>query len=166
MRHTLLGLILFATISQAVAQESKPPDQKPTPAAPAETEKPPNEVDIMLEDAAKRGESILGTCVTEDEDCVKNSQAITEGFEPGRILQMPKPPYPRLARMAHASGTVEVQLIIGEEGKVIAAAAISGHPLLFSVSVAAARDAVFTPTKLHGKPVKVVGVIKYNFVAE
>ena len=80
------------------------------------------------------------------------------------LFRMPRPPYPNPARMARAEGTVDVKLIIGEEGNVIAAAAISGHPLLHAVSVAAAREAVFTPTRRAGKPVKVVGVIQYYFV--
>jgi len=42
---------------------------------------------------------------------------------------------------------------------------VSGHPLLRAAAVAAARGARFSPTKLSGQPVKVSGVITYNFVA-
>jgi periplasmic protein TonB len=38
------------------------------------------------------------------------------------------------------------------------------HPLLRAAAVAAARGARFSPTKLSGQPVKVSGVITYNFV--
>jgi protein TonB len=58
-----------------------------------------------------------------------------------------------------------VQVIIDEQGNVISAHAVEGHPLLQAVSVAAARQAKFSPTLLEGEPVKVTGVIKYNFVA-
>ena len=58
---------------------------------------------------------------------------------------------------------MEVKVIINEEGMVIAAASISGHPLLQAAGVSAARDAQFAPTLLNGKAVKVVGVIKYTF---
>jgi hypothetical protein len=37
---------------------------------------------------------------------------------------------------------------------------------LQAVAVAAARQARFSPTKLSGQPVKVTGVIQYNFVAQ
>ena len=57
-------------------------------------------------------------------------------------------------------------VFIDEEGKVISANAVSGHPLLKASAVAAARQARFSPTKLSGKPVKVTGIITYNFVAE
>jgi hypothetical protein len=38
--------------------------------------------------------------------------------------------------------------------------------LLQAAAVAAARASKFTPTKLSGQPVKVNGVIIYNFVAQ
>jgi protein TonB len=61
---------------------------------------------------------------------------------------------------------VAVQVVVDEQGNVLSARAISGHPLLRAASEAAAREAKFTPTKLSGKPVKVSGVINYNFVNE
>jgi protein TonB len=66
----------------------------------------------------------------------------------------------------HASGTVTVQVTIDESGNVVAAQAVSGHPLLQAAAVAAARQAKFSPTLLSGKPVKVTGVLTYNFVPE
>lgn len=69
-----------------------------------------------------------------------------------------------IARAAHVSGTVTVQVLIDEEGNVKAAHAVDGHPLLLAVCVAAAQQAKFSPTLLEGEPVKVTGVIKYNFI--
>ena len=90
---------------------------------------------------------------------------ISGGVLNGKALSLPKPQYPAIARQAHASGTVVVQVLIDENGAVIAAHAISGHPLLQAVAVQAAHQARFSPTKLSGQPVKVNGVIQYNFVA-
>lgn len=70
------------------------------------------------------------------------------------------------ARQAGASGTVVVQVLIDEEGNVISAHAVSGHPLLQAICVQAAQGAKFSPTRLAGQPVKVSGVITYNFVAQ
>ena len=92
--------------------------------------------------------------------------ASTGGVLNGKALALPQPAYPPLARAAHASGTVTVQVLIDEEGNVIKAAAVDGHPLLQAASVAAAREAKFTPTLLEGEPVKVTGVIQYNFIAQ
>ena len=91
---------------------------------------------------------------------------ISGGVLNGRAISLPKPTYPPIARQAHASGTVVVQVTIDENGNVISAHAVSGHPLLQAVAVQAARGARFSPTKLSGQPVKVTGVITYNFVAQ
>lgn len=91
---------------------------------------------------------------------------INGGVLNGRVLSLPKPAYPAIARAAHASGPVIVQVLIDEEGNVVDARAVSGHPLLQAASVAAAREAKFAPTRLEGQPVKVTGVIQYNFVAQ
>ena len=91
---------------------------------------------------------------------------ISGGVLNGRAINLPKPAYPQIARAAHASGTVVVQVLIDENGSVVSARAVSGHPLLQAVAVQAARSARFSPTKLSGQPVKVTGVIHYNFVAQ
>jgi TonB family protein len=82
----------------------------------------------------------------------------------GRALKLVIPKYPPLARKAHASGTVFVTVVIDEEGKVIAAKAISGHPLLWAASVQAAKESLFSPTLVDDKPVQVTGAIQYNFI--
>jgi protein TonB len=84
----------------------------------------------------------------------------------GKAISLPQPTYPPIARSAHASGQVVVQVTIDENGNVISASAISGHPLLHGAAVLAARQAKLTPTRLSGQPVKVSGVLIYNFVAQ
>jgi len=91
---------------------------------------------------------------------------ISGGVLNGKAISLPKPAYPPIARAAHASGTVVVQVLIDENGNVVSAHAVSGHPLLQGAAVGAARQAKFSPTKLSGQPVKVTGVIQYNFVAQ
>lgn len=91
---------------------------------------------------------------------------ISGGVLNGKAISLPKPPYPQIARAAHASGTVVVQVLIDENGNVVSAHAVNGHPLLQAVAVQAAKQARFSPTKLSGQPVKVTGVIQYNFVAQ
>ena len=91
---------------------------------------------------------------------------ISGGVLNGKAISLPKPSYPPIAKAAHASGTVVVQVLIDENGNVVSARAVSGHPLLQAVAVGAARQAKFSPTKLSGQPVKVTGVIQYNFVAQ
>lgn len=91
---------------------------------------------------------------------------ISGGVLNGKAISLPKPAYPPIAKAAHASGTVTVQVLIDENGNVVSAQAVNGHPLLINAAVSAARNAKFSPTKLSGQPVKVTGVIQYNFVAQ
>lgn len=93
-------------------------------------------------------------------------KTVSGGVLNGKATTLPKPPYPAIAKSAKASGTVVVQVLVDEKGNVVSARAVSGHPLLQAVSAGAARAAKFPPTKLAGKPVKVSGVITYNFVPE
>jgi TonB family protein len=95
-----------------------------------------------------------------------SGKPVSVGVLNGKAISLPKPAYPPIAKQAKASGTVVVQVTVNEEGDVISARAVSGHPLLQAVSVAAARNAKFSPTKLGGKPVKVSGVITYTFTPE
>lgn len=83
----------------------------------------------------------------------------------GMAISLPKPSYPAEARQVRASGIVRVQVTIDETGKVIDAKVLCGHPVFAKPCVEAARMARFTPTKLSGQPVKVTGIILYNFVA-
>ncbi len=81
----------------------------------------------------------------------------------GRATYLPKPAYPAAAIAVRASGQVNVQVTIDESGRVISAQAVSGHPLLRAAAVSAARGTKFSPTLLSNVPVKVTGVITYNF---
>jgi TonB family protein len=85
------------------------------------------------------------------------------GVVNGRATSLPKPPYPAAAIAVNAQGEVSVQVTIDESGKVVSAKAINGHPLLRRESERAALNARFSPTLLSKVPVKVTGVIVYNF---
>ncbi|HUQ31904.1 MAG TPA: energy transducer TonB [Pyrinomonadaceae bacterium] len=89
---------------------------------------------------------------------------ISGGVLNGRAKILPLPPYPPIARAARASGTVVVQVLVDEDGNVREANAVSGHPLLQNAAKEAALQAKFAPTRLSGEPVKVTGVITYDFV--
>ena len=92
------------------------------------------------------------------------SKPISKGVVNGSAVSLPKPAYPPAARAVRASGAVNVQVLIDENGSVVSASAVSGHPLLRSAAESAARRARFKPTLLSGQPVKVNGVIVFNFV--
>lgn len=89
---------------------------------------------------------------------------IAKGVVNGAAVSLPKPAYPAAAQAVKASGEVKIQVTIDEEGNVIAANAVSGHPLLRQTAERAARLAKFKPTTLEGVAVKISGIIIYNFV--
>ena len=90
----------------------------------------------------------------------------TFGLFPGKSFYKPQPPYPAQARTARAQGQVAVQVVVDEKGDVISAQAISGHSLLRDACERTAKMAKFSPTIICGRPVKVTGVITYNFVLQ
>lgn len=96
---------------------------------------------------------------------VNLDRPINGGLLNGRATSLPEPVYPREAREAGASGTVNVQVLVDEQGNVVEAQAISGPPALQQAAVDAARQAKFTPVTIQGRPVKVKGTISYNFEA-
>jgi TonB family protein len=92
------------------------------------------------------------------------SKTVSGGVVNGQATSLVKPAYPAAARAVRAEGAVNVQVTIDEEGRVISASAVSGHPLLRAAAEKAARESKFSPTRLQGQSVKVTGVIVYNFV--
>ena len=88
---------------------------------------------------------------------------LSGGVLNGKAISLPMPGYPPAARAVRASGAVTVRLTVDELGNVTSAEAISGHPLLRSASVEAAKGAKFNPTLVSGQPVSIAGVIVYNF---
>ena len=90
-------------------------------------------------------------------------KSVSGGVLNGMALSLPAPAYPNTAKRMRIAGTVIVDVVIDEDGKVIAAEASGGPVTLRDAAVQAARRARFSPTKLSGQPVKVSGVINYNF---
>ena len=83
-----------------------------------------------------------------------------------KVISLPQPPYPPLARQIHLQGAVPVQILVDEVGKVVSAHAVSGNAFLTRAAEDAAMRARFTPTLLSGTAVKVQGTIIYNFVLQ
>ncbi len=88
---------------------------------------------------------------------------ISKGPITGQAISKPNPAYPPLAARAGVQGTVNIQILVDEAGKVISAKAVSGHVLLRQAAEQAALRTRFSPTTLSGVPVKVSGTITFNF---
>jgi protein TonB len=88
---------------------------------------------------------------------------VSGGVLNGTAISLPLPGYPETAKRMGTSGTVSVEVVVDETGRVIAARATAGPNALRDVAVQAALRARFSPTKLSGQPVKVTGSINYKF---
>ncbi len=113
-----------------------PPPPPPPPPTPAPTSAPPKKI------------------------------TVSGGVLQGSAIKKFQPPYPPIAKAARAAGAVQVQVTISEEGRVIEAAVIGGHPLLRDAALQAARQWLFKPTELSGVPVKVQGILTFNFTLQ
>jgi protein TonB len=94
----------------------------------------------------------------------KPKTIVSGGVLNGKAISKPQPAYPAIARTAKPSGTVTVQVLINEDGRVVSAKAASGHRLLRKAAVDAAYKAKFSPTVISGELVKVAGMLTYDFV--
>jgi protein TonB len=56
-----------------------------------------------------------------------------------------------------------IEITIGEQGEVVNARVVSGHPLLQQAALSAAKRWRFKPTLLNNVPVKVSGVLTFRF---
>ncbi|MEP6705918.1 MAG: TonB family protein [Pyrinomonadaceae bacterium] len=168
--------------SSAPVSEAKsiPVDPSPVVNKPAETNKVagavPNAVSINKSKLAISPTSDAGSSIGVKRALVEAGgeppanatpkplmKPVSGGVLNGSAITLPAPSYPDVARRMRASGTVVVEVIIDENGKVISAQAVSGNTLLRDVAVQAANRARFSPSKLSGQPVKVAGIINYHF---
>jgi uncharacterized protein YuzE len=92
-------------------------------------------------------------------------KTVNGGVLNSKAISLPAPNYSPAAKAVNAGGTVSVEIIIDENGNVVSTKAVSGHPLLKNASENAAKQSQFAPTFLEGQPVKVTGVLVYNFSA-
>lgn len=78
------------------------------------------------------------------------------------ILYQPR--YPPAAKENGIGGTVNVQVLVDENGRVLNASAVNGHPLLRGPAEAAARSTKFPRMTSGGQPIRVSGILVFKFV--
>lgn len=91
---------------------------------------------------------------------------VSGGVLSGAAVKKVQPQYPKAAKAERATGPVQVAILVSEEGKVIEANAVSGHEALRAASVEAAKQWVFKPIELSGVPVKIQGILTFNFTLQ
>jgi TonB family protein len=79
------------------------------------------------------------------------------------LIQRVDPQYPALALNARVQGTVEFNVVIGENGAIKNLQLVRGHPLLVNSAKEAVLQWKYRPTLLNGNPVSVETSVRVNF---
>ena len=111
---------------------------------------PPNQMEVVVDGPSR----VVG----------QTSPRVGEDDENPEVTKSVAPTYPAIAIMARASGVVKLEVRIDDKGKVITAAAKSGHPLLQWSSVAAARRWEFAASAKKERSVSLIFVFNPNHV--
>jgi protein TonB len=88
---------------------------------------------------------------------------ISSGVLRGSSIRQVAPVYPSVARSIQLAGAVQVSVVVDEQGNVISAEVVNGHPLFHQAALEAARQWKFRPTMLNGSAVKITGVLTFTF---
>jgi TonB family protein len=80
-----------------------------------------------------------------------------------RIQQMVVPVYPPIAESARVSGTVTIDAIIDETGRVANATIGRSIPLLDAVAISSVRQWKFEPPRFNGRGVRFATTVTFNF---
>lgn len=147
----LSSFVLPEKMSTTTAASQPPAVTTEEPAAaPTEAAKPNADKDSKLEEPGHPNEP-------------GKRGPVSGGVLNGKAINLMVPDYPAEAKATGVEGVVVVQVLVDEQGNVIEARAISGPKLLQEPSLNTARQTKFTPTLLSGEPVKVTGVLVFNF---
>jgi protein TonB len=84
-------------------------------------------------------------------------------IEMARPIHRVEPIYPSIARQVRVAGVVELQGVIGTDGRIHELKVLSGHPLLVKAAVDAVSQWIYAPTILNGQAVEVAAPITVTF---
>ena len=88
---------------------------------------------------------------------------VSSSVELAHPISRVDPVYPQLARQMHIQGVVELQGVLGTDGRIHELKVLRGHPLLIKAAVDAVMQWVYSPTILNGQPVEVQAPITVTF---
>jgi protein TonB len=93
------------------------------------------------------------------------SEGVEASFEPPRLLYLPTPEYPRMGQRFGREGTVELQVLVGTDGRVLSADPV-GERMGMGFEAAARRAAFgarFAPARRDGQAVEAETRIAIRF---
>ncbi len=140
----------------SAASPSSPPSP-PSPPSPSQPAQPAQPAEPATKQEKTKDKE------NKDKDSKEKSK---DKVVKGELIEAPQPVYPEEAKKQKIEGTVVVAIVIGDDGNVISAKAKNGPEALYAMSEQAASRARFKPTTKDGAPVKVYGLMTYNFVLD
>jgi len=93
----------------------------------------------------------------------------TQRIRAGGLVQLaapifhPDPVYPEMARRTRVEGVVELEGIIGTDGRIHSLRVLKGHPFLVKAATDAVMKWVYKPATLNGDLVEVIAPITVTF---
>ena len=141
-------------VAEAEADANKPATTQPptvVPAPPINVAEKPTPLPASTEASASK------------EDVRLPILRISEEVLRKAAIVLPEPQYPADAELARASGAVQVELIIDQNGVVTTARATSGNPMLFDAATSAASKARFLMSAFSDRPTGAYSVLTYHF---
>jgi protein TonB len=81
----------------------------------------------------------------------------------GRLIRKLEPSYPSLAKSARVSGTVQLEAVVGIDGRVREVKVLNGSPLLARAAVDAVSQWVYEPSRLNGELIEIIANIAVTF---
>jgi TonB family protein len=94
---------------------------------------------------------------------IATHNSIWAGVINKKAVRKPAPVYSSYAKSERSSGAVAVAVLVNESGTVTQAQALSGHTLLRQPAMEAACRARFSPIITSGSPLRVSGILTYDF---
>ena len=90
----------------------------------------------------------------------------SESVQESQLISQVIPTYPQIARVARISGTVELLVLVGRDGRVLSVEVLSGSPLLAAAAKQAVEQWRYRPAILDGQAVEVEARVTVNFVLD
>lgn len=80
-----------------------------------------------------------------------------------QLVSRTEPAYPPLARQARVQGIVQLEALVGKDGRVKDVKVVNGHPLLRQAAADAVKKWLYRPTLLNGEAVEVTTRVAVGF---
>ncbi len=150
----------------AIAQPSAPPTvgaPLPVPDAEAEPEQTiatQEELSQFIGEGQGDSDSLIIAPEVEGDPAFGDFVYVEE--LPEAVTRVP-PEYPDIARQSGIEGTVQLQALVGKDGKVKDVKVVKGIPVLDDAAVSAVKQWVFKPALTNNKPVAVWVAVPVRF---